>query len=536
MSKRSVRIAENTAGCRYEVCRLVKVASITHYLEKCYKLMNVRPAGSNSNESRSSSSSSSSIRSIPLYNILSATYLKSVLTIDFAEQIGKSKVRPASLRYPATQQSKESGADVVHSVQRWVDQLFRAAYSGSQLYKHIKVLVNPFGGKGLAEKLYERDIAPIFAAAGCVVDVERTQRRGHAVEIAKELDIQSWNVVACCSGDGLPHEVFNGLGQRPDAKLALGKVAVTCLPCGSGNGLCLNLNGTSSASLAALSVVKGKRMPLDLVSITQGDRRTLSFLSQTVGSIADADLGTEHLRWMGEARFTYGVLKAIVGKRTRPCDVAMHVRMDDKEVIKKEYGLERENLKKYEKVKDVKAEDDNELMGAEKVVHVEENGLPALRFGTVNEQLQSSMPVVLHKELGTFWAGNMSFMSADANVFPAALPSDGAMDVVLMNGTISRLEAVQNLLAVEKGTFFDRKSVRYVKAEAVRVVPHGWEENRKKRTTGVDGKANHDAKAGGNISIDGEKFPFEPFQAEVHRGLGTVLSRSGTLYETDGLG
>ena len=401
--------------------------------------------------------------------------------------------------------------------------------------KQIKVLVNPFGGKGLAEKLYEREIAPIFAAAGCVVDIERTQRRGHAVEIAKGLDIHRWNVVACCSGDGLPHEVFNGLGQRPDAKVALGKVAVTCLPCGSGNGLCLNLNGTNSTSLAALSVVKGKRMPLDLVSITQNDRRTLSFLSQTVGSIADADLGTEHLRWMGEARFTYGVLKAIMRKRTCPCDVAMHVRMDNKEAIKKEYGLEQEKLKNYGKVKDI-AEEEDALMASEKIVNVEGTGLPALRFGTVNEPLPSSMPVVTYKDLGIFWAGNMSYMSADANVFPAALPSDGAMEVVLMDGTIPRLDAVQNLLAVEKGTFFDRKTVRYVKAEAVRVVPHGWEERRKRQTSSGDENANQNSKAGGNISIDGEKFLFEPFQAEVHRGLGTVLSRSGMLYETDGMG
>ena len=491
--------------------------------------MNERPADKrNKNESKSSSS-----RSIPLYNVLSAAYSNSVITIAYAEQISKSKVRPASLRYSVTQQSEKSNADVVNSVQRWIDILFWRAFRGSQLHKQIKVLVNPFGGKGLAGKLYEREIAPIFAAAGCVVDVERTQRNGHAVEIAKGLDIDRWNVVACCSGDGLPHEVFNGLGQRPDASVALEKVAVTCLPCGSGNGLCLNLNGTSSPSLAALSVVKGKRMPLDLVSVTQGDRRTLSFLSQTVGSIADADLGTEHLRWMGEARFTYGVLKAIMGKRTCPCDVAMYVRSDDKEAIRKENKLEREKLKKYEKVKGMEV--DTEVMAEEKVDQAKGKGLPALRFGTINEPLPSNMPVVHHKDLGTFWAGNMSYMSADANVFPAALPSDGAMDVVLMDGPIPRLDAMQNLLAVEKGTFFDRKTVHYVKAEAVRVVPYGWEERRERQTDG-GGSAKQISRAGGNISIDGERFPFEPFQAEVHRGLGKVLSRSGTLYETDGMG
>jgi len=38
----------------------------------------------------------------------------------------------------------------------------------------------------------------------------------------------------------------------------------------------------------------------------------------------------------------------------------------------------------------------------------------------------------------------------------------------------------------------------------------------------------------GLIAIDGERVPWEPFQAEVVRGLGTVLSKRGALYEWDG--
>jgi sphingosine kinase len=31
----------------------------------------------------------------------------------------------------------------------------------------------------------------------------------------------------------------------------------------------------------------------------------------------------------------------------------------------------------------------------------------------------------------------------------------------------------------------------------------------------------------GNLSIDGEHFPFKEYYAEVHRGLATVLSMNG---------
>lgn len=50
-------------------------------------------------------------------------------------------------------------------------------------------------------------------------------------------------------------------------------------------------------------------MKVDLFSITQGGKRSLSFMSQALGLMADLDLGTEHLRWMGDTRFMVGLLK-----------------------------------------------------------------------------------------------------------------------------------------------------------------------------------------------------------------------------------
>ncbi len=119
-------------------------------------------------------------------------------------------------------------------------------------------------------------------AAQCSIDMVRTRYRGEAVDIARQLDIDAFDIVASCSGDGLPHEVFNGLGKRSDATKALSKIAVVHIPCGSGNAMSCNLNGTDSASLATLAIIKGIPTPLDLISITQGETRTLSFISQSV--------------------------------------------------------------------------------------------------------------------------------------------------------------------------------------------------------------------------------------------------------------
>jgi sphingosine kinase len=50
-------------------------------------------------------------------------------------------------------------------------------------------------------------------------------------------------------------------------------------------------------------------MTRNVYSIRQGNRQYLSFLSTAAGLMADLDLETEHLRWMGDSRFVLGYLQ-----------------------------------------------------------------------------------------------------------------------------------------------------------------------------------------------------------------------------------
>jgi diacylglycerol kinase family enzyme len=50
-------------------------------------------------------------------------------------------------------------------------------------------------------------------------------------------------------------------------------------------------------------------MKVDVFSVTQGGKRSISFMSQTSGLMADLDIGTENLRWMGDARFVFGFIR-----------------------------------------------------------------------------------------------------------------------------------------------------------------------------------------------------------------------------------
>lgn len=449
---------------------------------------------SSSGSSSNNNNNNKTTRSIPFYNVLWAEYSSDgSISIQHAQPTSKGGVRPAALSYQLDKHDSGQAA-------AWVERLLERAYGPAQRRKRIKVVVNPFGGPGGALKTYQKRIAPILAAARCELDVQQTQWQGHGIEIAQQLDTAAFDVVACCSGDGIPHEVWNGLGRRPDAARALAQVAVTQLPCGSGNGLSLSFHGTANPSLAALAVVKGLRTPLDLASVTQGGRRTLSFLSQAVGILAEADLATEHLRWMGSARFTWGVLVRIFSKHVYPADVAVKVELGSKPAVREAFRAHQ--------AKGPPADDQRALPPPDA-------GLPALKYGSAQDPLPPGWELIPSDHLGNFYAGNVATMSPDATFFPAAIPDDGCLDLVRIHGNLPRASAVKTMLAVASNTFFDMPDVDYQKVTAYRITPKN--------------------QANGYISIDGERIPFEGFQVEVHQGLGTTLSKTGYRCEVKGV-
>jgi sphingosine kinase len=84
---------------------------------------------------------------------------------------------------------------------------------------------------------------------------------------------------------------------------------VAHIPGGSGNGLAHSC-GLHDPLTAAYAAVKGVTSALDVASVLQPPGRRLYLaLSLTYGLLSNLDVGTEHLRWMGDLRFTLGGLK-----------------------------------------------------------------------------------------------------------------------------------------------------------------------------------------------------------------------------------
>nr|KAF6266906.1 sphingosine kinase 2 [Pipistrellus kuhlii] len=112
----------------------------------------------------------------------------------------------------------------------------------------LLLLVNPFGGRGLAWQLCKNHVLPMISEAGLSFNLIQTERQNHARELVQGLSLSEWDGIVTVSGDGLLYEVLNGLLDRPDWEEAM-KTPVGILPCGSGNALAgaVNQHGGKAA-------------------------------------------------------------------------------------------------------------------------------------------------------------------------------------------------------------------------------------------------------------------------------------------------
>ncbi|CAG8687571.1 2456_t:CDS:2, partial [Ambispora leptoticha] len=139
----------------------------------------------------------------------------------------------------------------------WAEAINAVIYKGIKREKRLKVIINPASGTGKASKIYEDQVRPIFERARCTIDAIYTEKRYHARDVAKNLNLSAYDAIVMISGDGIIHEVINGLLTRDDAKDI--DIPLGIIPGGSGNAMSISLLGETkglSPSHAALNVIK----------------------------------------------------------------------------------------------------------------------------------------------------------------------------------------------------------------------------------------------------------------------------------------
>lgn len=420
--------------------------------------------------------------------------------------------------------------------------------------KKILVIINPKGGKGKANKLFLTKARPILLASGCLVDYKETTYHREAYHFTKKYPFLSkYDVITCASGDGIPHEVLNGLYKRKHDRVELfNKISLTQIPCGSGNAMSVSCHGTSNPSHAALNLLKGRPTKTDLMLITQPSYFTnehgiddddeephrVSFLSQAYGIIAESDINTEYLRFMGPSRFELGVTSCVLRRKKFPCEVFVKYGSKTKKELRDHFNKHSRYVQSFPTSSSsspslpFSSEEDRSLVDIDNPSEgtnstsknafellTEDDFKPEYGFPENSikytddipddwEQIDSS----LTKNCGIFYTGKMPYIAEDCKFFPAALPDDGVMDLVITDARTSITRTASILLSLDKGSHVLQPEVVHSKVKALRLIPHV--------TKSV-------------ISVDGENFPLEPMQVEVlPRICKVIMLSNGNFVDT----
>lgn len=92
-------------------------------------------------------------------------------------------------------------------------------------------IYNPVSGRGRSDQLWSQ-VEKEMRAAGLEFDVARTRTALHAVQLAREAPAQGYARLIAIGGDGLVHEIVNGLLRASDEGET---IPLGIVPLGSGN-------------------------------------------------------------------------------------------------------------------------------------------------------------------------------------------------------------------------------------------------------------------------------------------------------------
>uniref|UniRef100_A0A673N3U5 Acylglycerol kinase, mitochondrial n=1 Tax=Sinocyclocheilus rhinocerous TaxID=307959 RepID=A0A673N3U5_9TELE len=138
--------------------------------------------------------------------------------------------------------------------------------------EHLKkatVILNPAACKGKANRLFEKNAAPILHLAGMEVKIVKTDYEGQAKKLMELMDQTDMLIIA--GGDGTLQEVITGLLRRADEE-TFSKIPIAFIPLGCSNSLSQSLhldsnNKVQHITSATLSILKGETVPLDVLQI-----------------------------------------------------------------------------------------------------------------------------------------------------------------------------------------------------------------------------------------------------------------------------
>ncbi len=173
-----------------------------------------------------------------------------------------------------------------------------------------KIIANPNAGHGKGLNAIP-EIEGELTRLGLDFDLVRTERVGHAIQLARQAALDGWEVVVAAGGDGTVNEVLNGLmdaRQKSQNRPALG---VLCTGRGNDFAPCINIPEDLAGAFQVLK--DNHRRLIDIGRVFGGKFPQGRYFANNVGVGFDA-IGTIEVaklpEW-GMLSFLIAILKTI---------------------------------------------------------------------------------------------------------------------------------------------------------------------------------------------------------------------------------
>lgn len=210
------------------------------------------------------------------------------------------------------------------------------------------------------------------------------------------------------------------------------------IPGGSGNGLACSLNSlhlvdrksnTDELFESTLHVIKGQPNPMDMVRYETPTRVYYSFLSFGWGLMADIDIESERLRFLGEPRFTiWSLYRAL-------------------------------SLRKYQ--------------GTLSYLPAENKSIEPI------PSLEQQVPEHWTTVAGDFaivYAAYHRYLNSSVKFAPDASLADGVIYLAYIEGPVTSFQLIRFLVSTENGGHGKLNYVKFLPVKAFRLVPSGTED------------------------------------------------------------
>ncbi|XP_055634551.1 ceramide kinase isoform X2 [Toxorhynchites rutilus septentrionalis] len=232
--------------------------------------------------------------------------------------------------------------------------------------KNLLLFLNPYGGKRKAFALFQKYAKPLFKLAQIDVNLIITQRAQQIYDImtSQTINLNSYDGIVCCGGDGTFAELFNGLVYRTmiDLGMDINKppyipkptIPIGIIPAGSTDTVAYCLNGTTDVKTSIIHIILGQSYGLDISSVYRNSNVSPSNVNATCkptekdsidnnrpqllklyasvlsyGFLGDVSVDSENYRWMGPKRYDYSGFKKFLRNRGYEADITIQIEKED---------------------------------------------------------------------------------------------------------------------------------------------------------------------------------------------------------------